>query len=69
MVSFRAVKAGAECAGCDRYYALERTTNLLSAPWFGVEGHTNTLGDGTRARYTVDTEDLPTFYRGRVWLE
>ncbi len=52
-----------------RYYALEYTTNLLSASaWQAIPAWTNVLGAGQVLAYTNLSGWSHLFYRARVWL-
>ena len=71
-VSFPTVPAGGFYGlGGTRRYALEQTTNNLSAQnWKDVTGFDNVAGTGQPFTYTNQLDAAAMrFFRGRVWLE
>ncbi len=46
------IPTGVEYGGKQRYYSLERCTNLLGGAWSGITGYTDILGVGQTITYT-----------------
>jgi hypothetical protein len=70
-VSFLAERAqGPGYEGRERFYDLERSTNLLETLWRTVPGYTNVLGNAQNVTYPVDETNLPSlFFRCRIRLQ
>ena len=67
VISFTAL--GQDAQSRNRFYTLERTTDLKSDSWIGVPGYSNILGSGQSVICTLPaTNPSPTFFRGRVEL-
>jgi hypothetical protein len=66
-ISFTAL--GPDTQGRNRYYTLERTTNLVSGAWVAEPGYSNVLGADQTVTTSVPAAGTGrSFYRGRLEL-
>ncbi|MFT5239995.1 MAG: hypothetical protein ACI9X0_000963, partial [Kiritimatiellia bacterium] len=60
---------GAGYEGMTRFYRIEFTYDLITAPlWAGVPGFTNLPGSDQWLQYTGILQDVESHYRARTWL-
>jgi len=55
--------------GLERYYDLERGTNLLEGGWTGLVPYVDILGTGSPVVFTNEAPTGRAFYRGKVRLQ
>jgi hypothetical protein len=55
--------------GLERYYDLERRTNLLAGSWTGLAPYVDILGSGSPVVFTNEAPTGRAFYRGKVRLQ
>jgi len=61
--------AGEGYEGLERYYDIERRTNLLEGGWTGLVPYVDILGSGVPVVFTNEAPSGRAFYRGKVRLQ